>query len=121
MTDDQIRVKDFKSRKRFAKVTGSKDILLPRNLNRSTFAFGIVVDVFESDFLQIQDDVCYIFLDARNGGKFVSYAIDSDGGYCKTFKRRKQYTTQSVADGNTITRLQWTEFEFAKGVGGFQH
>jgi hypothetical protein len=57
-------------------------------------------------FLQIQDDVGDVFLDARDGGEFVQHALDADGVDRIAGQRGKQNAPQRVTDRDAVAAFE---------------
>ena len=86
VTDNQIRIQNFKSRQMITDIT-SFEHFRPRNSNTYFFILNVINNVLEANLLQIQNDVSHIFKNARYSTKFMIYTINLDRGDSKTFKR----------------------------------
>ena len=64
---------------------------------------GLVVFAGYNQRLDVQDDFSCIFLDTRNGGELVEYAVQTDAGYCCARNAGEQGTTERVTKGLTET------------------
>ena len=118
MTDDLLRIEDLEARQGLANVTGLEH-LLTRHGDGCLFGLGIFGHLLEVNLLQVKDYVGNIFLNTWNGIKLVFHSVDFDCRDGITFKRRKKHAAQSVADSDTIARLQRLELEFAVEVVSF--
>ena len=67
---------------------------------------GSLLKVFTTKPFQIEHDVNHVFDDTGDGGEFVGDAIDSYSRNGGAIERRKQHSSQSVAEGRSITALQ---------------
>jgi len=66
--------------------------------------------------LKIQDNVGYVLLDSRDGGKFVEHPFDSNGGDCTPLERRKEDSPERIAERRAETALERLGIEFTIGV-----
>ena len=120
MTNHEVGIEDFKSRKGFADVAGL-ELFLTRHGDGRLFRIGVFNQLFEVDFLEVKDDVGDVFLNTGNGIELVANAVDSDARDGEAFERGEEDAAECVADRNAITRFQWLELKLTEGVVGFQH
>ena len=74
---------------------------------------------FEAHFLQVEDDVGDIFLDARDGGELVQHALDAHGGNRIAGERGEQDPAQCVTDSYPVAALERFGDEAPVGRGRF--
>ena len=77
---------------------------------------GAVAMQLGNDALDVQHDLGYVFLNARDGGELVLYACNLDAGRCRTRQRRQQNAAQGVAQRGAISALQRLYDELAVGT-----
>ena len=118
MTYNLLGIEDLEAREGLAYVTGLEH-LLTRHCDGCLLRLGVFGHLLEVYLFEIQDDVGHIFLNPGDGIKFVFHAVYLDCRNGIALKRREQYTTQCVADSDTIARLQRLELEFAVEVVSF--
>ena len=102
MTDDKVRIEHFD-------VAGGLDVASDdgtRTLLGKRKALGPFVFHLDGDFLDVENEICHVLTHAGNRREFMQYAIDLDGGDCRTLQRREQNPAQRVAQGQAITAFK---------------
>src|SRR6185437_5293531 len=100
--DVQVRVVHFHPGRR--RDVGSRDNA--RTLLAQVHVHRLVVLRGNDEFLEVQDDVGDIFLDARHGRELVQHALDPDAGDRCARNRREQGAADRVPDRVAEARLK---------------
>ena len=74
---------------------------------------GFVLVDFQAQFLDVKHDVCNVFANAWNRGKFVEHAVDSDCRDRRAFQTRKKHSAQAVADCDAVAATERFADKFA--------
>ena len=61
-----------------------------------------VMHFFESYLLKVQNNISHVFYYALDGREFMYHSWDFDRSDGVSLQRRKQYSSESVTDGNSI-------------------
>ncbi len=68
--------------------------------------FGHIGEQFNREQLNVEDQLCHVFLDARHGGELMLHALDANAGSRNSRQGIEQHATQGIAQSLPEATLQ---------------